>query len=167
MLIQTIIEYTNNFFCLCCNISNLEKKSLHLCAAMITFFYQFFFLFQMKFGSALYWWGHLTGIKNASFQEMSKLNGIKSTNSAGLGDSSSSNKMVSSENCKMTNEINSDQMMANGNNAGSALSKVCANFRLQTRNLSVFLEKRARNVQMCTKLNSILISNKSMANSKS
>ena len=67
----------------------------------------------------------------------------------------------------MTNEINSDQMMANGNNAGSALSKVCANFRLQTRNLSVFLEKRARNVQMCTKLNSILISNKSMANSKS
>ena len=109
----------------------------------------------------------MTGIKNASFQEMSKLNGIKSTNSAGLGDSSSSNKMVSSENCKMTNEINSDQMMANGNNAGSALSKVCANFRLQTRNLSLFLEKRIRNVEMCMKLNSFLILNKSMANSKS
>ena len=41
----------------------------------------------------------------------------------GSGDSSS-NKMVS-ESCKMTNEVNSDQMMANGNNAaGSALSKV-------------------------------------------
>ena len=167
MLIQTIIEYTNNFFCLCCNISNLEKKILTSMRCNDYFFFIIFFLFQMKFGSALYWWGHLTGIKNASFQEMSKLNGIKSTNSAGLGDSSSSNKMVSSENCKMTNEINSDQMMANGNNAGSALSKVCANFRLQTRNLSLFLEKRIRNVEMCMKLNSFLILNKSMANSKS
>lgn len=77
----------------------------------------------------------MTGIKNASFQEMSKLNGIKSTNSAGLGDSSSSNKMVSSENCKMTNEINSDQMMANGNNAGSALSKIGRRIRDSCRNL--------------------------------
>ena len=29
-----------------------------------------------------------------------------------------------SESCKQTNEFNSDQLMANGNNAGSALSKV-------------------------------------------
>jgi len=65
---------------------------------------------------------------------MSKVNGIKSTNSAGSGDSSS-NKMVS-ESCKMTNEVNSDQMMANGNNAaGSALSKIGRRIRDSCRNL--------------------------------
>ena len=42
---------------------------------------------------------------------------------AGSGDSSCNVKMVS-ESCKQTNEFNSDQLMANGNNAGSALSKV-------------------------------------------
>ena len=42
---------------------------------------------------------------------------------AGSGDSSCNVKMVS-ESCKQTNDFNSDQLMANGNNAGSALSKV-------------------------------------------
>lgn len=66
---------------------------------------------------------------------MSKVNGIKSANSAGSGDSSCNVKMVS-ESCKQTNEFNSDQLMANGNNAaGSALSKIGRHIRDKCRNL--------------------------------
>ena len=45
MLIQTIIEYTNNFFCLCCNISNLEKKILTSMRCNDYFFFIIFFFF--------------------------------------------------------------------------------------------------------------------------